>query len=133
MDNQDDRTVDFLLLEYETLMNLRQNYINLGDSRFNFYLSILSGAAVFLTWINSNNAVNSNSYSSIFVSVSVLIGVLALGWTTFNRIIRRNRSINHYSRGMARIRYYFVEKDPNLEDYLVLSLKADEPKFKKIS
>jgi hypothetical protein len=39
--------INFLLKEYETLRTFRQDLNTLGDRRFNFFVSILFGAAIF--------------------------------------------------------------------------------------
>jgi len=126
--------VTFLIEEYETLRTLRQDYISMGDNRVNFFLAILSGVTVFLTWLNSlpgsGNTVTTSYELVYFITVVTILGVLLLGLTTFARIIRRNTSINVYTRGLTRIRRYFVEQYPDIEKYIILPINDDKPEFK---
>ncbi len=130
----DEKLVSFLVAEYETLRTLRQDYISSGENRFNFFLAILSGTVVFLTWINSlaTNASLSREVA-YFITIVAIIGVLALGLTTFARITRRNTSISVYTRGMTRIRRYFVDQYSSVEKYIILPIYDDKPAFKPVT
>lgn len=119
--------IGFLLKEYETLRTFRQDLIVLGDSRFNFFVSILSGVAIFLSWLSGQQSVNNIALGII------ILGVLFLGLTTFARMVRRNSSIILYTRGMNRIRMYFLKKYPEMEEYLILDSHDDMPAFKRVS
>ena len=119
--------INFLLKEYETLRTFRQDLIALGDRRFNFFVSIISGAAIFLTWLSGQQKVNN-------IAIGIIIfGVLFLGLTTFARTVQRNSSIILYSRGMNRIRMYFVRHHPDMAEYLILESHDGKPSFKSLS
>lgn len=120
----------FLLKEYETLLMLRQDYIRMGDNRFNFFLLILSGATVFVTWINSSEPVGVDRTVVVLMTGIVGAGVLLLGLSTFARIARRNSSIVVYTRGMTSIRRYFVELYPEITEYMVLPTTAGKTRFR---
>lgn len=122
-----DERIRFLFKEYETLMTLRQDLISLGDRRFNFYVSIILGASVFLPWASSQQ-----NMSELLVGV-LIFGILLLGLTTFARMVQRNSSIILYSRGMNRIRRFFVDHHPEVRDYLIMESCDDSPSFKSVS
>ena len=125
--------IAFLLKEYETLRILRQDYIALGDSRFNFFLVILSGAGLFITWINSQEPANLSQEIVSAVTAVIGLGVLLLGLTTFVRITHRNSRIVIYTRGMARIRGYFVDHNPDIAQYMISPTSDDRPAFGSFS
>lgn len=128
-----DRTsTDILIKEYETLLILRQDYIRLGDNRFNFYLAIISGAAFFITWINSKDQSPLNPDLISFITGSTILGVLLFGLTTLFRIIGRNSRINELARAMARIRWYFTINYPEIDQYIMQSKYDNEPSFQGI-
>jgi FtsH-binding integral membrane protein len=119
--------IDFLLKEYETLRIFRQDLISQGDRRFNFFVAIVSGAAIFLSWLSGQQIVN-----NIAIGI-IILGILLLGLTTFARILQRNSSIILYTRGMNRIRKYFIQHYPEMDDYLILDSHDDTPYFKSVS
>jgi hypothetical protein len=129
-----DRTppTEFLLAEYETLRTLRQDAISHGDDRFNYFLVILSGAIIFLTWINGSTVGGSLGQPDIVAAMNAaVIGVvLLLGLTTFARIAHRNASIAVYTRGMNRIRRFYVERHPEITQYIILGTDDNLPPFR---
>ena len=64
----DDVAATYLLQEYASLLKLRQDYIALGDNRFNFFLLILSGTAVFITWLNSSEPMNVSPEGVVYIT-----------------------------------------------------------------
>jgi hypothetical protein len=130
-ENRDNtQALDFMIAEYETLRTFRQDLISLGENRFNFFLVILSGTAVSLTWLNQLSGYQDVVY---LITAIVIGGMLLLGLTTFARITHRNASIILYTRGMNRIRRYFVENYPNIEEHIILDIYDDQPAFKSPS
>jgi hypothetical protein len=125
----------FMIKEYERLLILRQDYIRLGDNRFNFFLLILSAVVVFMTWLNSaQTAAYLSKNTAGFLTVTIVFGTLALGLTTFFRIIRRNIKISKYEYDMRRIQLYFAQKFPDTAPYLGnMPVKDDAPKYQTIN
>jgi len=112
--------------EYETLLNFRQSLITLGENRLNFFLATVSGAAVGLGLINQ---VSANKEIIYFVDGIVLVGLFLLGIVTFVRTVERSIGIVVYTRGMNRIRRFFVDQNPSIKKYLVLPVYDDKPSF----
>lgn len=125
----------FMIKEYERLLILRQDYVRLGDNRFNFFLLILSAVVVFITWLNSaQTAAYLSKNTAGFLTATIVFGTLALGLTTFFRIIRRNIKISEYGYGMRRIQLYYGQKFPDIAPYLVnMPSKDDAPKYQTIN
>jgi hypothetical protein len=123
----------FMLKEFETLLILRQDYVRLGDNRFNFFLLILSGSVGFLTWLNSNQPQNINVAVIRFLTLTVWLGILALGLTTMFRLIRRNVKISEYNYRMSCIRKYFMKIYPDVKTFIIdKNVKKDAPEFTQI-
>ncbi len=122
----EDKVVDFMLEEYATLREMRLSLDSLGESRVNFFLATISGAIVGLALINQLA-----SYVEIifFINGAIFVGLLLFGLVTFARMVERTVKNTSYSRGMNRIRRYFVEKHPEIEPYLWLPTSDDKPSF----
>ncbi len=117
---------DFMLAEYATLRRLHLGLGSLGENRVNFFLASISGSVVGLGLINQLSALAETVY---FINGAVIVGLFFFGLITFARMIERTVKMTEYTRGMNRIRRYFVDKYPNIKQYLSLSLYDDTPAF----
>src|SRR3990170_121493 len=103
----DDSSADkFLLEEYATLREFRQNTVNLRETRLNFFLAILSGAIVGLALLNQLSASGLAEVVNFLTGV-IILGVFWIGLIIFDTTIAANFRVVEYSRGMNRIRRYF--------------------------
>jgi hypothetical protein len=117
---------DFMLAEYATLRELRLSLDALGESRMNFFLATISGVIIGLGLLNQLPAL---SQTLVFINGVVFIGLFLLGLMTFARMVNRTIRITDYTRGMNRIRRYFVDKHPDIAPYLWLSVYDDRPTY----
>lgn len=118
------QTINFLLAEYTTLRELRQNLDSLGESRVNFFLATVSGVIVGLALINQMPGEKEIIY---FINGAAFIGLFWLGLITFTRMVERSINLVLYMRGMNRIRRYFVDRNLSIEKYLWLPKYDDKP------
>jgi len=122
-----DSTLGFMLAEYETLRDLRASLVSQGESRVNFLLATISGAVVALALVNQG------AYSKdivITINAMILVGLFLLGLITYLRLVHRGIAITVYTRGINRIRRYFVERVPDIGDYLILPTSDDVPSLR---
>ena len=80
--------VDFMIAEYETLRNLRQDLITLGENRLNFFLASVSGAAVFVALISQLS-----TYQEIVLFV---VGVVTLFLRKSSRFLFNDANRGHF-------------------------------------
>jgi hypothetical protein len=124
-------TKDFLLAEYELLKDLRANLQTQTENRMNFFMLIVSGTIAVLAGIAQSNggiehAVLHNA------SLVVIFSLLLFGLQTFLRFIEVNISSTTYTRGLNRIRRYFLDRDQSIANHLILPTIDDVPKFGEI-
>jgi len=122
--DSEERASEFMLAEYATLRELRLSLDSLGESRMNFYLAAISGSVVGLGLLNQLSALSKTTF---FINAAVIVGLFFFGTITFARMLQRTVKIVEYTRGMNRIRRYFAEKNPDITQYLWLSLYDDRP------
>ena len=119
---------NFLLEEYATLRELRQSTVNLRETRLNFFLAIISGAIVGLAFLNQLSVTGLAEVVRFLTGV-IILGVFWIGLIIFNITIAANFRVVEYSRGMNRIRRYFVEQHTAVEKYITLPLNDETPSF----
>jgi len=120
---------EFLVEEYTTLRELRENTISLLETRLNFFLAALSGAVIGLGLVNQLPA-SGYAQTMYFLNGVIITTMLCIGLITYRRTVMGNFRVIKYSRGMNRIRRYFVEKEERISAYLSLPINDDIPKFK---
>jgi hypothetical protein len=108
------------------LRNLRQDIVALGESRFNFYLASVSGVFVGFSFLYQSGM----RVEILFYAASLgTLGLLCVGFVVFGRLVERSISVIVYTRGMNRIRRYFVEIEPKIEPHVILGTTDDSPFF----
>lgn len=120
-------TLNFLLSEYEVLKESISTEISLGETRINMFITITSGAVVLLTLMS--HLAKDDITIFYITSTSILLSLLLLGLCIFARLIDRDIMLVIYTRGMNRIRHFFVEQEPSIVKYLILPIFDDTPKF----
>ncbi len=117
---------NFMLTEYETLREFRQNLISLGENRLNIFLTSVSGSYIGIGLIYQ---LNTNDEISSIISLLILIGIFLLGIFTLVRMVERSIGVTTYTRGLNRIRRYFVDNYPNIKDYISMPIFDDKPGY----
>lgn len=123
-------SLEFLREELETLRCFRLNMNSMGESRVNILLAV-SGGLFGLAVLKLSSIFQEELLPIIspLITGVVLTGLLLLGLITFGRTIERDINIKIYTRGLNRIRRYFVQQDPELKKYLILPINDDQPEF----
>jgi hypothetical protein len=121
---------EFILAEYAGLQSLRQGLVTLGENRLNFFLATVSGALVGAGLLIDKLS----TYGDLvfYVVGFIFAGLLLLGIATFVRMVERSIGVVIYSRGMNRLRRYFVDKNPDIERYIIQPINDDWPSFESL-
>jgi len=122
-------SLEFLHDEFKLLQGSRDSLISLNDRQVNFFLAVVSGAAVLLAFLNQPQR---SSLLSNIASLTILLTIFLLGIMTFARTIEADIGIAIYARGLNRIRRFFVERDKKLVSYLILPTNDQVPSFESI-
>ncbi len=108
--------VSFMTTEHFVLQGYRGMTINESNGRAGLFLSSLSSALVALGFA----ATASNFGQSFSVFALLILPPLAfLGFITFQRTIQSGIDDALYSRGINRIRHFYVEMVPEITPYLI--------------
>ena len=117
-----DSAADFLLLEYESLYQLHQQAVAVGDSRLNFYIGFtaIMGSAV----VGVQQFLLPAAY--VWLLAFAVLMTLSLGLTTFRKILQRRTATIVYRRRLSRIRAWFVACSPSIAAALPYDLSQDQ-------
>ncbi len=119
---------EFLMAEYNTLKEFRANQVEQSQNRFNFFIALVSGALAIVALVNDRSAALNTPLFFIGVGITAL-ALLYLGVITFRRIIQTHIRTVEYTRGMNRVRRYFVEHYPEIATYLTFSIDDARPRL----
>jgi hypothetical protein len=120
------QTANFMLAEYEHLKDFRASMISQMESRLNFLFASVSGIAAVLALISQITGV---SPAFFVIALSLTFLLFLLGSITFARLVEGHISLTLYTRGINRIRRFFVDNDDTIKDYILLPVTDDVPKF----
>jgi hypothetical protein len=108
----------FLIEEYQMLRERFHNMRTEGINRINLLFTVTSAVLGGVLLFDSKNSSFSPGFFQLILLIMLLI-LAAVGYDIYLFLIARDRVSDRVERGMARIRRYFVEKDKDLEKYLV--------------
>ena len=121
-----EHTASFMLAEYELLKEFRGSMLSQMESRTNFLFTSVSAIATVLAIISQITGFN----QSFLIIASILTFLLfLLGVITFLRLVEGHVSFTLYTRGINRIRRYFVDADSRIRNYVLLPITDNTPKF----
>ena len=123
MSASSDEEHEFMLAEYQTLRELRESSVRLGEARVTSFLTLLSAAIL-----------GAGFSAGVFglpnqLTLLVLAAVAAVGCHMFVRVVESEIAVVEYTRGMNWLRNYFVDKHSKVALYTSLSLNDDHPSF----
>ncbi|MBW2056672.1 MAG: hypothetical protein JRJ26_04155 [Deltaproteobacteria bacterium] len=128
--DQNAYSVEFLLAEYQRLMESFWHTEELGERRVNFFVTLT--AAVIAALAATRDQGISLSQGRVDPIFFYGLGALLLfGLVTLVRIIRRNLESHRYLRATGRIRRYFTETDQGIGSHLYFEPRDDRPVRKK--
>ncbi len=127
METKKDVSTEFLLREYENSniewRRVRDGGLNSLKALFTAITIVLGGVGLLF---QSNN-IPLGSVSYVFITA---FGFLTLmGWQTHQYMIARIINTDQNTRAMARIRRYFLDHDPEIEQYLTWQTDDSPTRF----
>jgi hypothetical protein len=122
--HQETPSADFMLEEYKLLQERFHSLRNEGLNRLNFFItltSVIAGGVL----IFANNSNFSPQFVKILIATAFVM-LSIIGWDICGTLVARDRATDRVERGMARIRRYFIQRDPSISDFLIFP-HHDEP------
>src|SRR6266481_7903704 len=98
---------EFLLKEYEHIAESLLNNEQSGETRVNIFLALAGGITA--AFGLSDKPLFTGSPEPVAIIVLIFIGVI--GSFTLLRLVDRNIVTDDFKRKLARIRFYFAQKD----------------------
>lgn len=114
--------LDIILAEYITLRDLVLHHTGYGENRLKFLLTVIGGVTA---GIGIANQWLRDSPTIYALSGFVYVGLLLFGIGTFVRTVERSLLIEVYTKGLGRIRRFFVESHPELGNYIIQQTNDD--------
>ena len=118
----DSEILQILIAEHNNLQAIRSGTIYESAGRTTLYLGAVSSSLVALAFIGQISAMG-NAFS--LFALILLPSLIFLGVVTFIRVYQTGTEDMVASRGINRIRHYYVEVAPQLKDYFILSTHDD--------
>ena len=118
INNQSPSSERLLIEEYQMLRERFHNMRTEGISRMNLLFTVTSAVLGGILLFDSKNSSFPSGFFQLILLVMLLI-LAVIGYDIYLFMIARDRASDRVERGMARIRRYFVERDKELEKYLV--------------
>jgi hypothetical protein len=111
---KDEHSIEFLLREYERLVEYQKITIESYDRWFNIYLAAASAGVIIL--VPLAQAVTSGNQPAI-INI-IILGLLILGLVNFVGLSFSNATSIQYERAMRLIQDFFIEHEPLTSNYL---------------
>lgn len=122
--------VEFLMREYEMLQGSRNEYTHLQEVRLNVLTTIIVGALVGVGVLaQMQDTMSQYPHLTGAIGMILAISLLLFGWITFVRMVQREMEVTVATRGMNRIRRYFVEHAPQISDFIIYPTTDQHPSF----
>jgi hypothetical protein len=118
----DSEILQILIAEHNNLQAIRSGTIYESAGRTTLYLGAVSSSLVALAFIGQMSAMGS---AFILFALILLPSLIFLGVVTFIRVYQTGTEDMVASRGINRIRHYYVEVAPQMKDYFILSTHDD--------
>jgi len=118
----DSEILQILIAEHNNLQAIRSGTIYESAGRTTLYLGAVSSSIVALAFIGQISAMG-NAFT--LFALILLPSLIFLGVVTFIRMYQTGTEDMVASRGINRIRHYYVEVAPDLEKYFILSTHDD--------
>lgn len=114
--------LQILITEHNNLQAIRSGTIYESAGRTTLYLGAVSSSLVALAFIGQ---ISEMGNAFIVFALILLPSLIFLGVVTFIRVYQTGTEDMVASRGINRIRHYYVEVAPQLEKYFILSTHDD--------
>jgi hypothetical protein len=123
----DDEARSFLLLEFETMREMRTALNSLVATEINIYVAIVGATFVALAPVRDILPVGDDIVRTL--SVGALCVVVLLGLATYFRVVESRITVVKYARSMNRVRSYFARSTELLHQYISPDIYDDQPPF----
>lgn len=117
----------FLLLEFETMREMRASLNSLVATETNIYVAIVGATFVALAFMGDLLNVGENTVRTI--AVGALCVVALLGVATYYRVVESRITVVKYARSMNRVRSYFAASNARLQPYISPDIHDNKPPF----
>jgi hypothetical protein len=117
----------FMLTEYEHLTELLLYTKEVGHTRVQFWLSIVSAVGGLLAVLFQLGGGSQTFFCTLVIACIVLF---LIGGTIFRKLIHRTITTVEYLRALGKIKRYFVDKAPEVAKHLYFPARDDRPSFR---
>ena len=121
-----DTALKIAQLEYTLLSDARRISFDGAGRRFDSYLVLSSIAAVALGTVVNMDA--DQNLKDVLLAIVTTTAAL-LGFATFGRLVELRLNAVLYTRGLNRLRGWFLAQSPELSSFFVLPANDDRPTF----
>lgn len=128
MKNEMQNSFDFMLNEYNAVIEFRKLMIEQTEGRVILYFKMLAVAlTVILSYmaLGDGNALNQSSIVACFILMLLYI----FGMTQFSHVIEGHISIINYTKKLNIVRSFFYEHLDGIDKYKVLPTNDKKPEF----
>lgn len=119
---KDSEILQILTTEHNNLQAIRSATIFESNGRTNLYLGTVSSGVVALAFIGQASEMSQGFYTFAFILIPSLIFI---GIVTFLRVYETGIEDMIASRGVNRIRHYYLEAAPHMKKYFIMSANDD--------
>ena len=121
-----DGDIRFLLPEYESLRQFREQNVAIADKRVDVLLALSSGLIAVLGLLFQNFT---SVRDFIIVAIVGLSWLLVIGITTLKQVIERDIVIVDLIRSLNKIRAYFGDRAPHIQSHLLMPATQNFPRY----
>lgn len=111
-----------LVTEHSALQSARSTTVSESNGRVSIFLATVSSALITLGFVGQGSITS----DGFLVFALILLPLLFfLGVVTFTRVTQAGAEDLLYGRGINRIRHFYIELAPPIQDYFILSAHDD--------
>jgi hypothetical protein len=120
----------FLRSEFDAQREMRGNLNTLVAAETNIFVAIVGATFLGLSFLGQAVIRESAIVDRpvlYFAAIGVLVIDYLLGWSTFDRVVSSRITVVRYARTMNRARRYYVDRYPDLADFVSPDIRDDRP------
>jgi hypothetical protein len=108
--------IEFLIAEYQEIAQDFRRKREEGPQRLNFLITLTTSFAGGILVISELGSISTMTLQLVALGALCFLAIIA--WETFDFTISRDVATDYNVRAMARIRIYFVERNPDFKNHL---------------
>lgn len=120
----------FLRMEFEAQREMRGSLNTLVAAESNIFVAIVGATFLGLSFLGQaviRDSAVVDRQALYVAAIGVLLVDYLLGWSTFRRVVSSRITVVHYARTMNRARRYYVDRYPDLTDFVSPDIRDDRP------